>query len=43
MHSADAGSEWSPAFCDVDRPNCPWLFKAIVVHDVTVCLDESES
>ena len=39
LHSADPGQEWQPAYNECDPPASPWLFKAVHLDDVTVCLD----
>lgn len=42
MQSADPEAGWGPAYNDCEPPMHPWLFKCLTLHDVTVCLDESQ-
>lgn len=39
LNSADPGQDWQPAYNECDPPASPWLFKAVHLDDVTVCLD----
>ena len=43
LHSADpAAADWSPAYNECDPQTSPWLFKALHLDDVSICLDERE-
>ena len=39
LNSADPGQDWQPTYNECDPPASPWLFKALHLDDVTVCLD----